>query len=154
MIQVKTEGNSGNHYIQYFNPKVWKTVETPQTFLQGCFLQDSLITLRTYIGQSYQDNPFGISTVCTNILFVMTFVSPGEFCQLCATFLVEDPDMETMKKELKDAFRYFLLLHPTSYPLSLASYHLVLASCLLPPSSCLLSRLWPPTSFIQPALEL
>merc|ERR1712226_156798 len=28
----------------------------------------------------------------------------GEFCQLCATFLVEDPDMETMKKELKDAF--------------------------------------------------
>merc|ERR1712172_432427 len=22
----------------------------------------------------------------------------GEFCQLCATFLVEDPDMETMKK--------------------------------------------------------
>jgi calmodulin len=32
----------------------------------------------------------------------------GEFCQLCATFLVEDPDMETMKRELKDAFRYFL----------------------------------------------
>ena len=30
----------------------------------------------------------------------------GEFCQLCATFLVEDPDMETMKRELKDAFRY------------------------------------------------
>merc|ERR1711963_65794 len=28
----------------------------------------------------------------------------GEFCQLCATFLVEDPDMETMKRELKDAF--------------------------------------------------
>merc|ERR1712226_26116 len=25
----------------------------------------------------------------------------GEFCQLCATFLVEDPDMETMKRELK-----------------------------------------------------
>ena len=33
--------------------------------------------------------------------------SPGEFCQLCATFLVEDPDMETMKKELKDAFRVY-----------------------------------------------
>ena len=32
----------------------------------------------------------------------------GEFCQLCATFLVEDPDMETMKRELKDAFRYIL----------------------------------------------
>ena len=32
----------------------------------------------------------------------------GEFCQLCATFLVEDPDMETMKRELKDAFRYTL----------------------------------------------
>ena len=32
---------------------------------------------------------------------------PGEFCQLCATFLVEDPDMETMKKELKDAFRVY-----------------------------------------------
>jgi len=31
----------------------------------------------------------------------------GEFCQLCATFLVEDPDMETMKKELKDAFRVY-----------------------------------------------
>jgi hypothetical protein len=25
--------------------------------------------------------------------------------QLCATFLVEDPDIETMKRELKDAFR-------------------------------------------------
>merc|ERR1712109_450871 len=24
----------------------------------------------------------------------------GEFCQLCATFLVEDPDMETMKRGL------------------------------------------------------
>merc|ERR1712088_563836 len=30
-----------------------------------------------------------------------------EFCQLCATFLVEDPDMETMKRELKDAFRIY-----------------------------------------------
>merc|ERR1712168_1621728 len=28
----------------------------------------------------------------------------SEFCQLCATFLVEDPDIETMKRELKDAF--------------------------------------------------
>ena len=35
----------------------------------------------------------------------------GEFCQLCATFLVEDPDLETMKKELKDAFRFILLLN-------------------------------------------
>merc|ERR1711936_490434 len=31
----------------------------------------------------------------------------GEFCQLCATSLVEDPDMETMKRELKDAFRVY-----------------------------------------------
>merc|ERR1711936_838110 len=31
----------------------------------------------------------------------------AEFCQLCATFLVEDPDMETMKRELKDAFRIY-----------------------------------------------
>ena len=31
----------------------------------------------------------------------------GEFCQLCATFLVADPDIETMKKELKDAFRFY-----------------------------------------------
>merc|ERR1711936_1247365 len=31
----------------------------------------------------------------------------GEFCQLCATFLVEDPAMETMKRELKDAFRIY-----------------------------------------------
>merc|ERR1712223_2213388 len=31
----------------------------------------------------------------------------GEFCQLCATFLVEDPDMETTKRELKDAFRLY-----------------------------------------------
>merc|ERR1712172_90615 len=31
----------------------------------------------------------------------------GEFCQLCATFLVEDPDIETMKRELKDAFRLY-----------------------------------------------
>merc|ERR1712241_605079 len=30
-----------------------------------------------------------------------------EFCQLCATFLVEDPDLETMKRELKDAFRIY-----------------------------------------------
>merc|ERR1711994_635447 len=31
----------------------------------------------------------------------------GEFCQLCAKFLVEDPDIETMKGELKDAFRIY-----------------------------------------------
>lgn len=31
----------------------------------------------------------------------------GEFCQLCATFLVEDPDLDTMQKELKDAFRVY-----------------------------------------------
>merc|ERR1712011_59443 len=31
----------------------------------------------------------------------------GEFSQLRATFLVEDPDMETMKRELKDAFRLY-----------------------------------------------
>merc|ERR1739849_1461 len=31
----------------------------------------------------------------------------AEFCQLCATFLVEDPDIETMKRELKDAFRIY-----------------------------------------------
>ena len=28
-----------------------------------------------------------------------------EFCQLCAKFLVEDPDIDTMKRELKDSFR-------------------------------------------------
>merc|ERR1711953_474376 len=31
----------------------------------------------------------------------------GEFCQLCAKFLVEEPDEETMKAELKEAFRCF-----------------------------------------------
>merc|ERR1712106_1154560 len=31
----------------------------------------------------------------------------GEFSQLCATFLVEDPDIETMKRELEDAFRIY-----------------------------------------------
>merc|ERR1711881_623466 len=31
----------------------------------------------------------------------------GEICQLCAKFLVEDPDIETMKRELKDAFRIY-----------------------------------------------
>merc|ERR1711923_165272 len=31
----------------------------------------------------------------------------GEFCQLCAKFLVEDPDIDTMKRELKDAFRIY-----------------------------------------------
>merc|ERR1711970_153058 len=31
----------------------------------------------------------------------------GEFCQLCATFLVEDPPLEEMKKELKDAFKLY-----------------------------------------------
>ena len=32
----------------------------------------------------------------------------GEFCQLSATFLVEDPDIDTMRKELKDAFRVMI----------------------------------------------
>jgi len=31
----------------------------------------------------------------------------GEFCQLCATFLVEDPPLEEMKRELKDAFKIY-----------------------------------------------
>ena len=31
----------------------------------------------------------------------------AEFCQLCAKFLVEDPDIETLKRELKAAFRFF-----------------------------------------------
>ena len=30
----------------------------------------------------------------------------AEFCQLCAKFLVEDPDIETLKRELKAAFRF------------------------------------------------
>ena len=34
----------------------------------------------------------------------------AEFCQLCAKFLVEDPDIETLKRELKAAFRSFLSL--------------------------------------------
>ena len=36
----------------------------------------------------------------------------AEFCQLCAKFLVEDPDIETLKRELKAAFRflYFCIL--------------------------------------------
>ena len=31
----------------------------------------------------------------------------GEFCQLCAKFLIEEPDEETMKPELKEAFRVY-----------------------------------------------
>merc|ERR1711976_1059717 len=31
----------------------------------------------------------------------------GEFCQLCAEFLVEEPDEETMRAELKEAFRVY-----------------------------------------------
>ena len=31
----------------------------------------------------------------------------GEFCQLCAKFLVEEPDEDTMRAELKDAFRLY-----------------------------------------------
>merc|ERR1719177_46301 len=31
----------------------------------------------------------------------------AEFCQLCAKFLVEDPDIETLKRELKAAFRIY-----------------------------------------------
>merc|ERR1711976_513363 len=31
----------------------------------------------------------------------------AEFCQLCAKFLIEEPDEETMKAELKDAFRVY-----------------------------------------------
>ena len=41
----------------------------------------------------------------------------AEFCQLCAKFLVEDPDIETMKRELKDAFREVaitVLIEPSS----------------------------------------
>merc|ERR1712154_251149 len=34
-------------------------------------------------------------------------IEVAEFTQLCATFLVEDPDMEIMKRELKDAFRIY-----------------------------------------------
>lgn len=30
-----------------------------------------------------------------------------EFCQLCAKFLIEEPDEETMKHELKEAFRVY-----------------------------------------------
>jgi len=30
-----------------------------------------------------------------------------EFCQLCAKFLIEEPDEETMKTELKEAFRVY-----------------------------------------------
>ena len=45
---------------------------------------------------------------CFYFLFLYDFLFLlGEFCQLCATFLVEDPDMETMKRELKDAFRIY-----------------------------------------------
>ena len=41
----------------------------------------------------------------------------AEFCQLCAKFHVEDPDIETMKRELKDAFREVaitVLIEPSS----------------------------------------
>merc|ERR1712045_47606 len=31
----------------------------------------------------------------------------AEFCQLCAKFLIEEPDDETMKAELKEAFRVY-----------------------------------------------
>ena len=31
----------------------------------------------------------------------------AEFCQLCAKFLVEEPDEDTMKAELKEAFRIY-----------------------------------------------
>ena len=31
----------------------------------------------------------------------------SEFCQLCAKFLVEEPDEDTMKAELKEAFRVY-----------------------------------------------
>ena len=58
----------------------------------------------------------------------------GEFCQLCATFLVEDPDMETMKRELKDAFRY------TSHKVGLSDR--------FSPTECTTRRVWatsPPT---------
>ena len=43
----------------------------------------------------------------------------AEFCQLCAKFLVEDPDIETLKRELKAAFRFFyfwfLLFYATHF---------------------------------------
>merc|ERR1712157_684738 len=38
---------------------------------------------------------------------VMRAMEFPEFAQLCAKFLVEDPDPETMRAELKQAFRLF-----------------------------------------------
>ena len=31
----------------------------------------------------------------------------AELCQLCAKSLIEDPDIDTIKRELKDAFRIY-----------------------------------------------
>ena len=69
----------------------------------------------------------------------------GEFCQLCATFLVEDPDLETMKKELKDAFRLIvffnfeflerLTAHPSLQKIKLAK---ILIQCLNTPVNIVL----------------
>ena len=56
-----------------------------------------------------------------------------EFAQLCAKFLVEDPDPETMRAELKQAFRLFDKQGtvspdcpaPPSLPLITAPVHIV-----------------------------
>ena len=34
-------------------------------------------------------------------------IEADEFCQLCTKFLVEDPDIDTMKRGLKDSFRIY-----------------------------------------------
>merc|ERR1712228_990588 len=59
----------------------------------------------------------------------------GEFCQLCATFLVEDPPLEEMKRELKDAFKIMTRKDRASSPMTHSESLLEIYLLLLPTKS-------------------
>ena len=68
-----------------------------------------------------------------------------EFAQLCAKFLVEDPDPETMRAELKQAFRLFDKQGTVRF-----LPNILQLSCLIPKSK---SRLCPNSNIILHRLK-
>ena len=43
-----------------------------QTFPRGCAPRESLMTLGNSLGQIFPDNPYGLSTVCTRLVYHVT----------------------------------------------------------------------------------
>ena len=83
--------------------KIFKELDTDD---DGILLKDELVMGFMSIGYPHQVAVEKVELIYDNVdVDGSGEIEIGEFCQLCATFLVEDPDMETMKRELKDAFR-------------------------------------------------